>query len=54
MSEGGIKNYKREEKYFAVIAVPPGETIKDFLEANDMTQVELVKRLEMSKQHDRQ
>ena len=41
----------REEKYFADIAVPPGETIKDFLKANDMTQVELARKLEMSKKH---
>ncbi len=41
----------KKEKYFADIAVSLGETINDFLKADDMTQDELARRIGMSKKH---
>lgn len=38
-------------EYIASIAVPPGDTLKEFLESNNMTQVELATRTGLSKKH---
>lgn len=38
-------------KYFADIAIPPGETLLELLDANHMTQAELAKRIGFSKKH---
>ncbi len=40
-----------EKKYFADIAIPPGETLLEMLEENNMTQAELAKRIDMSRKH---
>ena len=40
-----------KKKFFANIAVPPGDTLSEMLEANNMTQAELSDRINMSKKH---
>lgn len=46
---GKIKN--NTEEFLPMIAIPPGETIKDYLEALDMTQNELATRLGITVKH---
>ncbi|NFD93379.1 HigA family addiction module antitoxin [Clostridium sporogenes] len=41
----------KPEKYIAPMPIPPGETIKDFLEELGMTQKELSKRMCLSEKH---
>ncbi len=38
-------------KYIADVAIPPGETLLELLESNNMTQAELAKRIGFSKKH---
>jgi HTH-type transcriptional regulator/antitoxin HigA len=40
-----------EKKYLPNIAIPPGETLLELLETNNMTQAELAIRMDMSKKH---
>ncbi|MFW6271073.1 MAG: HigA family addiction module antitoxin [Bacillota bacterium] len=40
-----------QKKYFADVAVPPGDTLKELLEVNNMTQAELANRIDMSNKH---
>ncbi len=44
-----VKN--NSEKYYADIAIPPGETLLEMLDVNDMTQAELAARIGFSKKH---
>ncbi len=39
------------KKYFAGIAIPPGGTVLEMLEVNNMTQAELAARINLSKKH---
>jgi len=42
---------RKDERYIADIAIPPGETISEMLEVNNMTQAELAARIDFSKKH---
>lgn len=41
----------KNKKYFSDIAIPPGETLLEMLEVNNMTQAELAARIDFSKKH---